>query len=40
MLIHGAQKMNSLRIEADEATSKVEELQKQVKALEQENLHK
>lgn len=32
--------MNSLRIEADEATAKVEELQKQVKALEQENLQK
>jgi tropomyosin len=32
--------MNSLRIEADEATSKVEELQKQVKTLEQENLQK
>jgi tropomyosin len=32
--------MNALRIEADEATSKVEELQKQVKALEQENLQK
>jgi tropomyosin len=32
--------MNSLRIEADEAASKVEELQKQVKALEQENLQK
>jgi tropomyosin len=32
--------MNSLRIEADEATAKVEELQKQVKALEHENLQK
>jgi tropomyosin len=32
--------MNSLRIEADGAASKVEELQKQVKALEQENLQK
>ena len=32
--------MNSLRIEADEATAKVEEFQKQVKALEQENLQK
>jgi tropomyosin len=32
--------MNSLRIEADEASSKVEELQKQVKTLEQENLQK
>jgi chromosome segregation ATPase len=32
--------MNSLRIEADEASSKVEDLQKQVKTLEQENLQK
>jgi tropomyosin len=32
--------MNSLRLEADEATSKVEELQSKVKALEQENLSK
>lgn len=32
--------MNSLRIEADEAASKVEELQKQIKVLEQENLAK
>ena len=32
--------MNSLRIEADEAAAKVEELQKQVKTLEQENLQK
>lgn len=32
--------MNALRIEADEATSKNEDLQKQVKALEQENLQK
>ena len=32
--------MNSLRIEADEAATKVEELQKQVKTLEQENLQK
>lgn len=32
--------MNSLRIEADEASAKVEELQKQVKTLEQENLQK
>jgi len=32
--------MNSLRIEADEATTKVEELQKQLKTLEQENLQK
>jgi tropomyosin len=32
--------MNSLRIEADEAAGKVEELQKQVKTLEQENLQK
>jgi DNA repair ATPase RecN len=33
-------KMNSLRIEADEAQAKVEELQAKVKALEQENLSK
>jgi tropomyosin len=39
-LTSAKQKMNSLRIEADEANSKVEELQKQVKALEQENLQK
>lgn len=32
--------MNSLRIEADEATAKVQELQDKVKALEQENLQK
>lgn len=32
--------MNSLRIEADEATAKVQELQDKVKALEQENLIK
>jgi tropomyosin len=32
--------MNSLRIEADEAAGKVEDLQKQVKTLEQENLQK
>jgi tropomyosin len=32
--------MNALRIEADESASKVEELQKQVKTLEQENLAK
>src|SRR6187399_625892 len=32
--------MNSLRLEADEATAKVEELQAKVKALEQENLSK
>ncbi|KAH6892018.1 tropomyosin [Thelonectria olida] len=34
------EKMNSLRLEADEAASKVEELQTKVKALEQENLSK
>ena len=34
------QKMNSLRLEADEAATKVEELQTKVKALEQENLSK
>ena len=32
--------MNSLRIEADESAAKVEELQKQIKTLEQENLQK
>lgn len=32
--------MNSLRIEADEASAKVEELQKTIKTLEQENLQK
>lgn len=32
--------MQSLRVEADEATAKVEELKKQVKALEHENLQK
>lgn len=32
--------MNSLRIEADESAAKVEDLQKQVKVLEQENLTK
>lgn len=32
--------MNTLRIEADEATAKVQELQEKVKALEQENLQK
>jgi tropomyosin len=32
--------MNALRIEADESASKVEELQKQVKQLQQENLAK
>lgn len=32
--------MNSLRLEADEASAKVEELQSKVKALEQENLSK
>lgn len=32
--------MNSLRLEADEASTKVEELQTKVKALEQENLSK
>jgi len=32
--------MNSLRIEADEASAKVEELQKSIKSLEQENLQK
>ena len=32
--------MQSLRVEADEATTKVEELKKQVKALEHENLQK
>jgi tropomyosin len=32
--------MNALRIEADEATQKVEELQAKLKALEQENLQK
>jgi tropomyosin len=32
--------MNQLRIEADEASGKVEELHKQVKTLEQENLQK
>jgi len=34
------EKMNSLRLEADEATAKVEELQAKVKVLEQENLAK
>jgi len=34
------QKMNSLRIEADEATAKVEELQGTIKTLKQENLSK
>jgi len=34
------QKMNSLRIEADENASKAEELKSKVKALEQENLQK
>jgi tropomyosin, fungi type len=34
------QKMNSLRIEADENASKAEELKAKVKALEQENLQK
>ncbi|TGO50886.1 hypothetical protein BOTNAR_0376g00080 [Botryotinia narcissicola] len=34
------EKMNTLRIEADEATAKVQELQEKVKALEQENLQK
>lgn len=32
--------MNQLRIEADESSAKVEELQKQLKVLEQENLQK
>lgn len=32
--------MNTLRIEADEATAKVQELQEKVKVLEQENLQK
>jgi tropomyosin len=32
--------MQSLRVEADDATARVEELKKQVKALEQENLQK
>jgi tropomyosin len=32
--------MNQLRIEADESSAKVEDLQKQVKILEQENLQK
>lgn len=32
--------MNSLRLEADEAASKVEELQSKVKVLEQDNLNK
>jgi tropomyosin len=40
ILTRTRQKMNSLRIEADEASAKVEELQKQVKALEHENLQK
>lgn len=35
-----SQKMNSLRLEADEAVAKVEELQARVKTLEQENLAK
>ena len=35
-----SQKMNSLRLEADEASAKVEELQTKVKTLEQENLSK
>lgn len=35
-----AQKMNQLRLEADEASGKVEELQAKVKVLEQENLTK
>jgi tropomyosin, fungi type len=39
-LISAKQKMQSLRVEADEANSKVEELKKQVKTLEQENLQK
>merc|ERR1712000_94033 len=34
------EKMNSLRLEADEAVAKVEELQARVKTLEQENLAK
>ncbi|TAQ84541.1 hypothetical protein B7494_g7138 [Chlorociboria aeruginascens] len=34
------EKMNSLRIEADESAAKVEELQKQLKVLEQDNLQK
>ncbi|KAH8127973.1 tropomyosin like-domain-containing protein, partial [Trichoderma asperelloides] len=34
------EKMNSLRLEADEAVAKVEELQSKVKTLEQENLAK
>src|SRR5690554_1745639 len=34
------QKMNSLRIEADEATAKVQELQDTIKTLQQENLSK
>lgn len=40
MANHYLQKLNSLRIEADEATAKVEELQAKVKTLEQENLQK
>jgi tropomyosin, fungi type len=35
-----SQKMNSLRLEADEAAAKVEELQSKLKVLEQENLSK
>ena len=34
------QKMNSLRIEADEASAQVEEMKAKVKTLEQENLQK
>jgi len=34
------QKMNSLRIEADEASAQVEEMKTKVKTLEQENLQK
>lgn len=34
------QKMNTLRIEADEATAKVDQLQAKIKVLEQENLQK
>lgn len=34
------QRMNALRIEADDAAAKVEELQTKVKTLEQENLQK
>ncbi|KAI0977340.1 tropomyosin like-domain-containing protein [Xylaria arbuscula] len=37
---HPLQRMNQLRLEADESASKVEELQTKVKALEQENLAK